>query len=314
MYSCLPHHCLCSRIPWLICLGLLPSSSSTWLPSGALRAWLVGWPGSVNRLTVLLVLAVVSIPSLQHTIWGQFNTIGLLSLPLCYHALRNKRYALAGVWAVGLTFKPHLFLLILQFLLIWTLLSRERWRFYLGFLPVGLAMWAIAELAQPGWVLDFILTLRTYGPEAPVVEQISAVQIVAVVGLGLATLLVALQSRDASSDSSAFAGCISLTLASSCIVISAIGPGGMVHVVVLPVAVVLLLSHLRRTYPSLCTHAVWTLLLVYCLGVVGFAIDVQLYKFFWSELAYCMVGPILVVAFFVPLCLRTRPELMRLGA
>ena len=42
---------------------------------------------------------IIFIPNLQNTIWGQFNTISVLSLSLVYVALRKSKFAVAGICA-----------------------------------------------------------------------------------------------------------------------------------------------------------------------------------------------------------------------
>ncbi|OQY17670.1 MAG: hypothetical protein DRJ03_13675 [Chloroflexi bacterium] len=266
---------------------------------------LADWPGSINKLTLFLVMSIFFIPSLQHAIWGQFNSIGLLSLVLCYQALRHRRYTLAGVLAGGLTFKPHTTALTLLFLLTWAIFERERWGFYLGFLFVGLAMWASAEIFQPGWVFDFLAILEDYNPAQSVIERVWNPQVLAG-ALVLASGAILLHNRRATAKSSAFAGCIALSLAIWPLVVPIIG---MLHTIVLPVAAVMVLSGLKRHYPSLYIPALYSMLLVYVLGIVGFFVGLsspELYGMHiaWSELAYKITAPILIALFSVPLCLK----------
>lgn len=268
---------------------------------------LVSWPDSINGQTLFLVMATLFIPNLQHTIWGQFNTIGVLSLVLCYQALRSGRYALAGLWAIGLTVKPHTTVLILVFLLIWALFKRERWGFYLGFVLSGLAIWAITELVQPGWVLDFFATLGQYRPSRSIVDLLWNPGQVVAGGLSLAAVAVFLRNRQAPVESAAFAGCLALSLGLWLLLVPVVG---MSHTVILPVAVVLILSHLEQRYPALYRWALYGFLITYVLGIVGLLWGLsspELYGMHitWSELAYKAVAPILVSLFSVPLCLGT---------
>jgi len=267
---------------------------------------LAGWPDSINKLTLFLVMAIFFIPSLQHTIWGQFNSIGLLSLVLCYQALRNRQYTLAGVLASGLTFKPHTTVLTLLFLLVWTIFKQERWGFYLGFLLAGLAMWASAEIFQPGWVCDFLAILGDYNPAQSVIDCVWNPHQALAGALVLASGVILAHNRRADAKSSAFAGCIALSLAVWSLVVPVIG---MLHIIALPIAAVMVLSGLKRAYLTLYTPALYSMLLVYLLGIVGFFVGLsspELYGMHiaWSELAYKITAPILITLFSVPLCLK----------
>jgi hypothetical protein len=110
-------------------LALLPYPTAHFLWTIAvqlfylLSIWLMmrlaQWPTTINHKTIFLVLCTLFLPNLQHTIWGQFNTIGVLSLVVVYLMLQQKRYIWAGIWAAGLTFKPHAYVLTLVFLMFW---------------------------------------------------------------------------------------------------------------------------------------------------------------------------------------------------
>jgi hypothetical protein len=297
-------------------LALLPYRMShlIWTTAGQVfylvAVWLSmrlsGWPDSVHKKTIFIVMVALFIPYVQHTIWGQFNTIGVLSLVLCLYALHRGQHGLAGVLVVGLTFKPHATVLTLAFLLVWALFKRERWRFFLGFGSAMLAMWAMAEILQPGWVVDFLATLGGYGSVASVVDAFyNPNQLVAgALCLGALTLFV-LNGRTPA-ESPAFFGCVSLSLAVWFLVAPIVG---MMHVVVLPVAVVLLFSGLRGAYPKLYHYGLYGMVLIYALGIVGFAWGLSSPELYgkhiaWSELAYKVLAPLFIGLLSLPLCLK----------
>ncbi|MFN2227873.1 MAG: glycosyltransferase family 87 protein [Anaerolineae bacterium] len=299
-------------------LALLPFRTAhlVWTLAGQLfylaGLWIVaravGWPRSVGGFTIFMSISVLFIPYFQHTIWSQFNTIGLLSLALCYVALRRGRYLLAGALATGLTFKPHTTVLALGFLLLWALFERRRWRFYLGFLVTGAVLWALAELAQPGWVLDFVGSLGGYRASASVLDTVwNPYQIPAAV-LCLAVVAVVVASRRASPASPAFAGCLALSLVAWFLVVPAIG---MMHAVLLPVAALLLLPALQERRPALYRPALYGLALVYLLGIAAFAWGLSSPERYglhtrWSQMAYEAAAPILIGLFSIPLVLPPR--------
>jgi hypothetical protein len=296
-------------------LALLPYSAAhvIWTISGQVfylvAVWyamrLVGWPPSINQKTAFIVAAALFLPQLQHTIWGQFNTIAVLSLVLAYSALRKGRFGLAGILTLGLTFKPHVTLLTLAFLFIWALFKRERWRFFAGFGLAALLTWAVAEFFQPGWVPDFWRSIGEYISTRSVVDAVWNPHQFVAVTLCLVVLVLFLRNRLASASSSGFAGCIVLSLAAWFLVVPVIG---MMHVVILPVAVVLLLASLRIAHPRLYRYGLYGTIVIYLLGIVGFICGLLSPETYgrhieWAEAAYKVAAPILLGLFSLPLCL-----------
>lgn len=270
----------------------------------------VSWPGSVNRFTLFMVGAVLFIPYFQHTIWSQFNTIGLLSLALCYVALCQRRYALAGALAIGLTFKPHTTVLTCAFFLLWALFERKRWSFYLGFLGAGAALWALAEVLQPGWVSDFVASLGRYDPAASVLDSLWNPYQIAAVALCLVTVAIFARRGRASPDGPAFAGCLVLSLATWSLVVPVIG---MLHAVLFPLAILLLLPGLQQRRPALYLPAMYGLVLIYLAGIAGFAWGLSSPEryglhIYLLQAAYKVAAPILIGLLSVVLCLLADEE------
>jgi hypothetical protein len=296
-------------------LALLPYSAAhvIWTVTGQVfylvAVWiamrLVRWPPSINQKTAFIVAAVLFLPQLQHAIWGQFNTIAVLSLVLAYSALRRGRFGLAGILTLGLTFMPHVTLLTLVFFFIWALFKRDRWRFFAGFGLAALLTWAVAEFLQPGWVLDFWKSIGEYVRTRSVVDTVWNPHQFVAVALCLAAVVLFLRNRRASASSSGFAGCIVLSLAVWFLVVPVVG---MMHVVILPVAVVLLLASLRMAYPRLYRYGLYAALVIYMLGIVGFLYGLSSPEIYgrhieWAEAAYKVAAPILLGLFSLPLCL-----------
>jgi hypothetical protein len=263
------------------------------------------WPDTVNKITLLLIIATLFLPSLQHTIWGQFNTIGVLSLILSYLTLRQGKDGLAGVWAVGLTFKPQATLLPLLFLLSWALWQR-RWRFLLGFTLTSLMMEALAEFLQPGWVGDFIHSLKGYVPVQSAVDHIWNPFHITTIGLLLVTVVIFVKNRNVPASSVAFAGCLTFYVAVWSLIVPIVG---MLHIVIFPPILILLLISLKKYKPNWYLPVLLLLLLVYFVGWFGFLwglSDQALYDqhILWPESVYKIVLPVLAVLFSLTFCLR----------
>ncbi|MCP4363652.1 MAG: DUF2029 domain-containing protein [Chloroflexi bacterium] len=313
-----PAHLLFFTVP--LTLVSYPTAHLLWttavqlfyLTAIALMIWAVGWPDSTNRVTLFLLACVLFVPSLQHTIWGQFNTIGILSLGLCYLVLQKNRYGLAGILASGLTFKPQTTALTLAFIFIWVLFARTRWRFYLGFMGAMFGWWLFAELLQPDWVLAFTGSLGSYIPVQSIVDMVwNPYQIVSgiLIVISLALFFI---NRHMSVQSAAFAGCLSLSIGIWALVMPVVG---MMHTVMMPLAVVLLMAALQQTHPQLAKITLICLAIVYMAGWFVFVwglSDPSLYgqHILGAEMIYKGALPGLISLFSLPLCWPRQEETM----
>ena len=75
-------------------MGLLAFFAGSWL---LIRE--VKWPKTLNAATLFMVMATLFVPTLQHTLWSQFNTVGLLAFALALWSIGNGRLWQAGMWA-----------------------------------------------------------------------------------------------------------------------------------------------------------------------------------------------------------------------
>lgn len=276
--------------------------AALWLLSRELH-----WPDTMNKTTLFLATAALFIPSLQHTIWGQFNTIGVLGLALCYLALRREQYGLAGIWSVSLTFKPQTAVLLLAFLLLWAI-WQQRWRFILGFMLAGAGLWAAAELSQPGWLFDWAASLSGYIPVQSVLDQLWNPHQLAAGGLLLTALAFFIRSRDMTADSLAFVGCLSFSMAVWALIVPIVG---MMHAVILPPVLVMLLAGYKRSLSRWYRPVLYTLAVIYVGGWIGFIwglTDQSLYgqHIQWSETAYKIVLPTFIALLAGPFCWQSR--------
>ncbi len=272
------------------------------------------WPRSSNLLAFFVLLSVYFIPNLQNTIWGQFNTISVISLALTYGCLRNHRYGLAGISALGLIVKPQAMLLTMVFLLIWALFERRRWSFILSFGLGVLAAWAIAEWIEPSWVSRFLDWLRiytnTYHPQGTLAQWGPAGSVVSIL-LIIISLGVFVWNRASPADSVQFAGTLVLSLSVWWLVSAVLG---MMNLVALPLALIWLFANLEKTRPALYRFALLVYPVLYVLGLLGFLYGLSnpdLYGLHTtlSELAYKIVAPILTALLAIPLLITGKTAL-----
>jgi hypothetical protein len=264
------------------------------------------WPESPNKLAIYLLLTLLFIPNLQNTIWGQFNTLSVISLVLVYLCLRKEHYFFAGICALGLTVKPQAMLLVILFLVTWALSERRRWPFILSFGLAGVAIWALTEWIEPNWVGSFMAWLRiyqdTFHPQGVLMG-------IGPIGAGLNILLLILSlamilwNRSTSPDSSSFAGMLVFCL---CVWWIVGGVMGMMNLVALPMALIWLFAHLEKIQPSLYRLALVAYSVLYIAGLAGFIFGLSRPELYGlhiqlSELAYKIVAPILTMLLTIPL-------------
>ncbi len=262
-----------------------------------------GLSWSVNRQTVVTILAVLFIPYLTHTIWSQFNTIAVFGLAMTIRELDNGRYGRAGAWSASLLFKPQSVTLTLVFLLVWALVERPRRRLLAGFGLATGALWIFAELLQPGWAGDFLDSLEGYVPVTSVFDRFwNPYQILTILVLAAAAILF-VRHRRAGCGSAAFKALLVLSLAIWFLIVPVVG---MLHVVTLPLMVVLIASAAgKRQRPAILA----TFLLIYLLGWAGFIAGNAIPGWYgrhveFSELAYRSTAPILMTVLSIYLLLR----------
>ncbi len=262
------------------------------------------WPSRSNTIAAFMGLAFLSLPYIFHTIWGQFNTIAMLGLVLTYLALREDRYALAGALAVSLTFKPQNDLLVLVFLLLWSLWRRERWWFVAGFGIAGAVCWAIAEILQPGWVFAFLASLGNYTTIRSAMDTLwNPGQIMSIL-LVLFSLGIFFWKRDAAPKSSAFAGCLMLSMAVWALIVPIFG---WVHSVFLMTAVVWLIPLWRKHFAAYRNYPILVFIFLYILGWVGFFLGNLTggNQLDWVETGYKVLMPLSIFIFSLPLCFQS---------
>lgn len=270
------------------------------------------YPPSVNRFSVFVLLSLFFIPYLQNTIWGQYNTIGILFLTMVYMALRREKYFLAGLLAIGLTFKPQNYLLPLVFLLLWALLIKKRWNFMLGFSVSCLGFGLLAEYFEPHWIASFLQGIKIYNNfhhELAVLDYNQwyfALLCLLLIGLWLWCFIKNYRSEPVSAP---FTGCFVLSFGIWWLIVPV---SGMMHLAALPIILMMLFPFLQQPYPKFYKWGQIGFLLLYGLGFAGFIYGLSTPGAYGmhielAELAYKIAMPILTIALTIPLCLSKPP-------
>jgi hypothetical protein len=222
---------------------------------------------SVNRLTTLLVLMTTSVPVLQHTLFAQFNTIGVLALALTYFLLCRRSYLLAGLVASGLLFKPQVTALPLFILLAWTGLGRERRAFWPGLAGMALLMWAIPELLEPHWLTTFWQSLVSYPPVQSAIDRVwNPYQLVSG-ALVLLSLWFTLRLRHYPASSVRVSALLAWTICLTALIIPIYA---MINIVLMGPVFVILLNGYTIYYPAYARWFWWGIIGVFLAGLAAF--------------------------------------------
>ena len=245
---------------------------SLWL-SMAIMVQILPPPLSLNRLTLLLILVTISVPVFQHSLYAQFNSLGVLALALAYRAVYRQRYLAAGLWAGGLLFKPQATLIPLLILLIWTLWRRERWYFWLGLGLISGVLWSLAEWLEPHWVIAFLQSLDNYVPIASIIDQLwNPYQFVTLTLLGL-TLWFVYRLRHAPAMSVEFGGLLIWTINLNALLVPMFG---MMHMVSMGLVFIILWKNFARRYPGWAAWVWGGIIGLLILGLLSFIIPMIL--------------------------------------
>ena len=152
-------------------IAILPFEAAQVLMLAAcvvLSALSVGWwatrpklgPLDLFGVTILTFAAYPVVLGLQ---LRQPTLIIAALLALCAFCVRSGRLVCAGVLGGLSASKPHLAVAVLLPLLIWSVASwNARKRFFLSLGATVLALFAASELLVPGWVPDWLGTVRAY--------------------------------------------------------------------------------------------------------------------------------------------------------
>jgi len=127
---------------------------------------LTRWKMSIWLLPFFLIFSIFWYHSLRPLINGNAVILVALALVAAFAALRTGRDELAGVLLAFSTIKPHLVILPIFFILIWTI-SFGRWR-TLGWMLISLVLLSIsAALFVPDWPLQNLREILAFYSNNP---------------------------------------------------------------------------------------------------------------------------------------------------
>ncbi len=127
---------------------------------------LTRWKMSIWLLPFLLIFSIFWYHSLRPLVNGNAVILVALALVAAFAALKTGRDELAGVLLAFSTIKPHLVILPIIFILIWTI-SYGRWR-TLGWMLISLVLLSIsAALFVPDWPLQNLREILAYSSYNP---------------------------------------------------------------------------------------------------------------------------------------------------
>jgi hypothetical protein len=140
------------------------------LTVGTVLLWLrvFDWPLSWHWKAVIVLLTLCSYPVLEALYAVQVALIVSFLLAASMLALQRQRFLFAGFLSALGTIKPQVILLVILYVLVWSLHDRRhRGRYFAGFfLTLGLLV-AAALAVQPDWIQSWIRTLQAYHEYTP---------------------------------------------------------------------------------------------------------------------------------------------------
>jgi hypothetical protein len=209
----------------------------------------LGLRTSPERLAILIILTLFSYPGLEAVFALQWGLLVQFLVAASVAAMGKNRTWSAGCWLALATIKPQLIVLLVFYLLLWTLADwRGRRGFAYGFLGGTALLATSALLISPHWIFEWLHVLSGYRKYTypPLARDLwgphggSALM----AGLLVAALALAWRMRHVSAASGEFALTVSVLLAISVVTLL---PSDAVydHLLLLP-GIVFLLRFWRR--------------------------------------------------------------------
>ena len=204
---------------------------------------------SPDRLAILIILTLFSYPGLEAFFALQWGLLVQFLLAASVAALGKNRTGSAGCWLALAAIKPQLIVLLVFYLLLWTLADwRGRRGFGYGFLGGTALLATSALLISPHWIFEWLHVLSGYRKYTypPLARDLWGPHggTALMGGLLVAALALAWRMRHVSAASGEFALTVSLLLAISVVTLL---PSDAVydHLLLLP-GIVFLLRFWRR--------------------------------------------------------------------
>lgn len=152
----LPFSIVHAGFRWFL-LGLTVLTAFLWLR-------ILGWKLSRLGVVASMLFVVGSFPVAQGILLQQISLIVSFLIAVVFFLLTQKRYGLAGVFLALATIKPHLAILVVAWLLLWSFSEwRERKNVFWGFSVTLALLCGAGEWVLPGWGGKFVKALAAYG-------------------------------------------------------------------------------------------------------------------------------------------------------
>jgi hypothetical protein len=142
----------------LVCV-LLP------LLAGTLLLWLraLDWRLRWTWVAVILLLTICSYPALEALYAVQLGLVVAFLLAASIFALQRARFLLAGILMALTTIKPQVTLLVIFYLLLWSLSDwRRRGSYCIGLFATLTVLVGAALAVLPNWIYSWIHGIRAY--------------------------------------------------------------------------------------------------------------------------------------------------------
>ena len=239
------------RIAWVALLAaLLAVAVAFWTQA-------LSWPVNSMWLGIIVLLTLCSYPELEGLYAGQLGLVVGFLLAASLLALMRERLLVAGFLMALTTIKPHMTLLVILYLFLWSAQDwRRRRHFCLAFLATTFLLVGASLAVWPHWIRSWLRVIRGYPRYSmpPLASEILGSNFrpyggtAAITILLIASLWLAWRGRSATAGSGEFWLTLSLLLAITTITLL---PGQSVcdHVILLP-GIFLLARRWRQQYFS----------------------------------------------------------------
>lgn len=152
----LPFSIVHASFRWFL-VGLAILTAFLWLR-------ILGWKLSRLGVVASMLFVVGSFPVAQGILLQQISLIVSFLIAAVFFLLTQKRYGLAGVFLALATIKPHLAILVIAWLLLWSFSGwQERKNVFWGFSVTLALLCGAGEWVLPGWGSKFVKALAAYG-------------------------------------------------------------------------------------------------------------------------------------------------------